>query len=197
MEVATARFLLRDFVEADQPVFLAYQADSRNMAFYGPNDARPEHAAHLFETFQAWASERPRLNYQFAIVQQQKPHALVGCCGLRRAGCEAGEAELGLELAPDYWGRHGYAIEVGRALFEFGFGELKLDVISGTTVSANQRIARVAEWFGAEVVAIRPGASWMCDRGWSEVQWRIAREQWAVHKASSKRLQGTPARGRL
>jgi ribosomal-protein-alanine N-acetyltransferase len=178
MEVTTARFLLRDFVEADRPAFLAYQADSRNVAFYGPDEARPEHAAHLFETFQAWASERPRLNYQFAIMQQQEPQALVGCCGLRGAGRAAGEAELGLELAPDYWGRYGYAVEVGRALLDFGFGELKLDVISGSTVSANARTARVAEWFGAEVVAIRPGSSWMSVRGWREVQWRITREQW-------------------
>ena len=171
MEVSTARFLLRDFVQADRPAFLAYQADARNVAFYGPDEAKPEHAVHLFETFRAWAAERPRRNYQFAIVPQQEPHALVGCCGLRTAGCEAGEAEFGLELAPAYRGRHGYAFEVASALLDFGFGELKLDVISGSTVSANQRIARMAEYFGAEVVSIRPGAPWMSVRNWSEVQW--------------------------
>jgi ribosomal-protein-alanine N-acetyltransferase len=184
MEVTTARFLLRDFVVADRPAFLAYQADSRNVAFYGPDEATPEHATRLFDTFQAWAVERPRRNYQFAIVQRHEPHALVGCCGLRSAGRQAGEAELGLELAPDYWGRYGYAVEVGRALLDFGFGELRLNAISGPTVSANARIVRLAEWFGAEVVSIRPGPSWMSAHGWSEVHWRITRERWAARGAA-------------
>ena len=86
MEVTTARFLLRDFVEADRPACLAYNADPRNLASYGPDEARPEHAAHLFETFQAWASKCPRLNYQPAIARREEPQALVGCCGLRGAG---------------------------------------------------------------------------------------------------------------
>jgi len=110
-------------------------------------------------------------------VQGRKPDVLVGCCGLRGGGCNAGEMELGIELAPNYWGRYAYAIEVGRALLDFGFRELRLDVISGSTVSANVRIARLAEWVGAEVVAVRPGSRWMSERGWSEVDWRITREQ--------------------
>lgn len=86
--------------------------------------------------------------------------------------------ELGIELAPDYWGRYAYAIEVGRALLDFGFRKLELDVIFGSTVSANVRIARLAEWMGAEVVATHPGSLWMSERGWSEVNWRITRVQW-------------------
>jgi RimJ/RimL family protein N-acetyltransferase len=178
MEIATKRFLLRDFIELDRSPFLDYQADPRNLMFYEPDEARPEHASRLFETFQTWASDQPRLNYQLAIVPRQKPYALIGCCGLRGIECKAAEMELGIELAPIYWGRYAYAIEVGRALLDFGFRELKLDVISGPTVSANVRIARLAEWIGAEVVAIRPGSTWMSERGWSKVDWRITREQW-------------------
>lgn len=177
MEIVTTRFVLRDFAEPDRPAFLAYQADPRARAFYGPD--APEHAGPLFETFRSWASEQPRLNYQLAIVQQSAPDALVGCCGLRRAGAELGEAELGLELAPAYWGRYGYAIEVGRALLDFGFGELGLTRITGSTVSANDRVQRLAEWFGAEVHAVRAGPAWMVERGWTEVDWRVTRDRWA------------------
>lgn len=178
MEILTKRFLLRDFVELDRSPFLAYQTDPRSQIFYEPGEANPEHSTRLFETFRMWASEQPRLNYQLAIVQRREPHALVGCCGLRGSECDAGEMELGIELAPDYWGRYAYAIEVGRALLDFGFRELKLEAISGSTVSANMRIARLAEWLGAEVVAIRAGSTWMSQRGWSEVNWRITRAQW-------------------
>jgi [ribosomal protein S5]-alanine N-acetyltransferase len=178
MEIVTKRFLLRDFVESDRSPFLDYQADPRSQIFYEPSEASPENPTRLFETFCTWASEHPRLNYQLAIVQRREPYALVGCCGLRGRGCDAGEMELGIELAPDYWGRYAYAIEVGRALLDFGFRELRLDMISGSTVSANVRIARLAEWIGAEVVAIRPGSIWMSERGWSEVDWRITRAKW-------------------
>jgi [ribosomal protein S5]-alanine N-acetyltransferase len=178
MEIETKRFLLRDFIELDRSPFLDYQADPRNLGFYEPGEARQGHASRLFETFQTWAADRPRLNYQLAIVQKQEPYTLIGCCGLRGMECKAGEMELGIELAPNYWGRYAYAIEIGSALLDFGFKELMLDVISGPTVNANARINRLAEWFGAEVVAIRPGSSWMSARGWSKVDWRITRERW-------------------
>jgi RimJ/RimL family protein N-acetyltransferase len=178
MEIVTKRFLLRDFVESDRSPFLAYQADPRSQIFYEPGAANCENLTRLFETFCTWASEQPRLNYQLAIAQRHEPDVLVGCCGLRGKGCDAGEMELGIELAPSYWGRYAYAIEVGHALLEFGFGKLNLEVICGSTVSANARIARLAQWIGAEVVAIRPGSTWMSEQGWSEVDWRITREQW-------------------
>ncbi|MBD2037859.1 GNAT family N-acetyltransferase [Leptolyngbya sp. FACHB-321] len=178
MEITTRRFLLRDFIEFDRSQFLSYQADPRNLTFYGLDEASPEHAERLFETFQTWASDHPRLNYQFAIVHRQEPYVLVGCCGLRRMGCDTDKMELGIELAPTYWGRYAYAIEVGRALLHFGFKELGLDVIFGSTVSANVRITRLAAWSGATVVATRPGSLGLSDYGWHEVDWQLTREQW-------------------
>jgi [ribosomal protein S5]-alanine N-acetyltransferase len=68
MEIATRRFLLRDFMESDRSPFLDYQADPRNLTFYGSEKASPEYATYLFELFQTWANEYPRLNYQLAIV---------------------------------------------------------------------------------------------------------------------------------
>jgi len=151
MEIVTRRFLLRDFNEGDRPAFTAYHADPRSLTFYGPDDAVPGHAERLLDTFKIWAAECPRRNYQLAIIQRRKPEALVGSCGLRSSACEAGEAELGIELAPEYWGRYAYAIDVALALCEFGFGDLGLERIYGRTVSANARIERLARWFGAEL----------------------------------------------
>ncbi|MCZ0904969.1 GNAT family N-acetyltransferase, partial [Microcoleus sp. HI-ES] len=106
IKIVNKRFLLRDFIDADRSPFLEYQADPRNQSFYEPAQSTPDHAARLFEMFQAWADDRPRLNYQLAIVQRHEPYALVGCCGLRGEFCETGEMEFGLELAPAYWGRY-------------------------------------------------------------------------------------------
>lgn len=192
MEIATKRFLLRDFVESDRLPFLNYQSDPRTLTFYDPKESIPEHAAHLFDLFQTWAAELPRLNYQLAITHRQSPYNLIGCCGLRGMDDKSGEMELGIELAPTYWGRYAYAIEVGSALLDFGFSELKLDKISGSTVSANTRITRLAEWIGAEVVGISPASH----LGWSEVKWVLTKEQWkfrntkAIAKTINQNSQG-------
>jgi ribosomal-protein-alanine N-acetyltransferase len=178
MELTTRRFLLRDFQEADAGAFVAYHSDPRSHEFYGSGHIAPGELLNLFES---WATEQPRANYQLAIVQREEPRALVGCCGLRRAGAETGTAELGIELAPDYWGRYAYAIEVMRALVEFGFDALELDAIYGGTVSANSRIARLASAFGATAV-VRPTPDWMLDKGWTQVEWRITRQQWIASR---------------
>jgi RimJ/RimL family protein N-acetyltransferase len=178
MNVQTNRFLLRDFLASDAPAFLAYHEDPRYSKFYGPDGETPEHAQQLLATFHEWSCQQPRQNYQLAIAQRQEPHALVGCAGLRQAGFPPGQAEVGMELAPDYWSRHAYAVEIGRALLDFGFRDLGLHSIAGSTVSANTSITRIAEWFGAQSVAVRPGPAWMADHQWHNVEWRITREQW-------------------
>ncbi|MBA3882382.1 MAG: GNAT family N-acetyltransferase [Chthoniobacterales bacterium] len=184
MEIHTNRFVLRDFSATDVRAFLAYHADPRNSRFYTPEEARPEHAQHLLATFQDWAAEQPRKNYQFAVVQCREPHSLAGCAGLRGSGHPPHEAEFGMELAPDYWGRHAYAVEIGRALLGFGFGNLGLRVITGSTVSANSGITRLAEWFGAEIVATRPAPQRMAEQQGSSLDWRITKERW--HQSKSR-----------
>ena len=173
MEISTRRFLLRDFAADDAQAFIAYRADPRYARLYAPEESTPQHSEYLLTLFRAWSAQQPRQNYQLAVVQRREPFALIGCAGLRRAGVPDGEAELGMELAPNYWGRHAYAVEIGRALLDFGFRDLGLKAITGSTISANARISRLAEWFGAEMVATRPGPDWMTERDWSHADWRI------------------------
>lgn len=186
MELLTNRFLLRDFTAADASAFVAYHADPRYARFYAAEVATPEHAAGLVRMFQDWATHQPRQNYQLAVVHREAPHRLVGCAGVRRTGLPPGHAELGMELAPEYWGRHAYAVEIGRAMLDFAFRELGVGVVSGSTVSANTRILRLAVWFGAEMVATSPVGKGLAARDWRNVEWRITRERWQ-HRASHLR----------
>lgn len=178
MELQTNRFFLRDFIASDEAAFLAYHADPRYSEFYASEEVTVEHTEHLLELFRDWAAQEPRLNYQLAVVQSREPGVLIGCAGLRRAGQPLDTAEFGMELSPDFWSRHAYAVEIGRGMLDFGFRELGLGVVIGSTVSANARISRLAEWFGAEIVATRPGDAWMTAREFSHVDWRITRDQW-------------------
>ncbi|MBW4591524.1 MAG: GNAT family N-acetyltransferase [Brasilonema angustatum HA4187-MV1] len=187
MEIITKRFLLREFIEEDEPAFIAYHADPRYAEFCAPEEVTPEYARSLLGLFGQWAVEQPRSNYQFAIAHLQNPQEIFGCCGLRREGYGPDKAELGIELAPQCWGRYGYAIEVARALIEFGFRELGLKEIRGISVSANSRVERLARRYGFVAVGTRPGAPWMQTRGWSQTEWQLTRETWEGNERAGGR----------
>jgi [ribosomal protein S5]-alanine N-acetyltransferase len=177
VEITTKRFLWRDFVQEDKPAFLAYHADPRYAEFCSSEEVTPDFTHELLQRFMQWETEVPRRNYQFAIGDRRN-RELIGCGGLRQDGYTAGQAELGIELAPRYWGRYAYAIEVGKALIDFGFRDLRLKEILGISVSVNLRVSRLAERYGFQAIGTQPGSDWMCVRGWSQIKWQLTRESW-------------------
>ena len=85
---------------------------------------------------------------------------------------------LGIELAPSDWGRYRIALDVTTRLVEHGFNTLRLRMIVGDTASGNERVAKLARWFGARIIDRRDGPEWMHARGWQEVDWALTRGQW-------------------
>jgi RimJ/RimL family protein N-acetyltransferase len=179
VQLTTPRLVLRDYVAADLDALLAYQADPRARAFYGPGEAPLSGMPDLLRTFLGWAREEPRRNWQLAIARREAPHHAIGSGGLRQGGAGAGRADLGLELAPDAWGQ-GYGAEAASALVDFGFRELGLVTIRGETVSANARVARLLQRLGFRRVGTRAGPDWMIDRGWTYAEWELGRSDWAA-----------------
>lgn len=178
MELITERLLLREFVPEDGAALLAYQGDPRYLEFNGPDEGRPEDQAGLLAMFLAWQAEDPRQNYQLAMVERAASPGLIGCCGVRRKGFEAGEAEFGLELAPQYWGR-GLASEASRAMLTFAFQDLRVRDVLAVTVTQNHRVERMLEGLGFRPLGTRDGSGWMRERGLSETEWRLSAAQWA------------------
>ncbi|MDZ7957270.1 MAG: GNAT family N-acetyltransferase [Aulosira sp. DedQUE10] len=186
MEILTKRFLLRDFIKEDEPSFFAYHADPRYAEFCTPEEVAPSHTHELLHLFSQWADERPRLNYQLAIIERLNSQELIGCCGLRRENYSSEQAELGIELAPQFWGRYAYAIELAKALIDFGFQDLGLKEIRGISVSANLRVARLALGYGFVAIGTLHSPDWMCERGWSQTEWQLTRESWESLGTSKK-----------
>jgi RimJ/RimL family protein N-acetyltransferase len=185
MEIITKRFLLRDFIKADEPAFFAYHADPRYAEFCAPEEVTPSHTRKILDLFEQWASASPRHNYQLAIIDRRNSQELIGCCGLRCEGYSPDQAELGIELAPQFWGRYAYAIEVASALIEFGFCNLGLKEIRGIFVNANLRVTRLAQRYGFVAVGICPTPDWMLERGWSQTEWQLTRKIWEDLSAAS------------
>lgn len=178
MQLLTERLVLREYTPADEPAFLAYQGDPRALEFYSDEEARPEQLRELIPLFMRWAAEEPRRNWQLAIAERAAPARVIGSGALRAEGlAKEGQAELGLELSPAYWGR-GYASEAARALLDYGFRELGLREVLGVTVSANARIATLVRRLGFVTTGSRAGPAWMTERGWDYSTWRLTRERW-------------------
>jgi ribosomal-protein-alanine N-acetyltransferase len=177
MEIITKQFLLRDFVQEDESAFLAYHADPRYAEFCSPEEVTPDFIHQLFQRFIQWATEVPRCNYQLAIVDRRNLE-LIGCGGLRQDSDAAGQAELGIELAPPCWGRYAYAIEIGKALIDFGFRNLGLEKIIDVSVNVNLRVSRLAERYGFQALDTQSGSDWMQMQGWSQIKWQMTRESW-------------------
>ena len=117
-----------------------------------------------------WSLPRRRIRYQLAIVHGA---VLIGNCGIRQPGRDAVEAEFGCELAPAAWG-HGYAAEASRAIFSFGFTELRLQRIFANTNTANSPAIALARRLGMREEA----SAHQADRGDSTVVLGISERHW-------------------
>jgi RimJ/RimL family protein N-acetyltransferase len=177
MEIKTARFLLRDFVDDDVSAFEKHHLDARFLEHRAEAESCPGHATELVQRFQAWASEIPRRNFQLAVTKRNNGSLLVGCAGLRSADAPEGTAEFGMDLASRYWGSFGYAAEVLASLVSFGFESLELHLIFGKTVSANSRVGPLAQACGARSVECDT-PTWMSERGWYQLEWQLTPTGW-------------------
>ncbi|WP_167561784.1 GNAT family N-acetyltransferase [Bosea lupini] len=177
MMLISRRYTLRDFTEEDRSAFVSYQDDPRYRELYDIATGDDEKAQSLFSMFLDWQLDRPRLNFQLGIFDKSSGK-LCGCGGVRVKAEDRKVAVLGLELAPELWGRHKVAIEVGECLVRFGFETIGLDAFVSDTSSGNSRVIKIAKRYGAVQVAERPGPAWMEARGWKEVDWLLTRQQW-------------------
>ena len=144
MELHTSRLLLRDFTLVDIDAVHAYQSDPRYLE-HTPWRTRPRaDVADFVHMMVEWSLARPRIRYQLAIVHGA---VLIGSCGIRQTARDAIEAEFGCELAPAAWG-HGYAVEASRAIFSFGFTELRLQRIFANTTTTNRHAMALARRLG-------------------------------------------------
>lgn len=182
MELTGGRILLREVTEKDVSALLALHSDLRVLRYYASEVGTPEHVHTLVHTFIGWANERPRDNCQFAIVDREV-NMLLGSCGIRRKGCPEEQAEFGIGVDANWWGK-GIAQEAARLILRFGFSELDFQQVRGVAVSQNGAVTKLATRLGFSRGIPRPGELWMTERGWDAVDWVITRESWERKPAS-------------
>jgi ribosomal-protein-alanine N-acetyltransferase len=176
MQLEGQRILLREFRADDVDALAAIHADPRMLSYYAPEVATRAHAELLVEKFMAWASERPRRNFQLAIVSAATGE-LLGSCGVRSKGCAPGKAEFGIGIGPSSWGK-GIAQEAARLILDYAFAELGLDEVVGVAVAENEAVAKFARRLGLEPRPAAHREEWMKERNWNAMEWVITRGAW-------------------
>ena len=176
MRITTERLLLREFVTDDWPAVLAYQRDPQFLLFYpwtGRTEAEVRDFVRMFLDQQA---ERPRRKFQLAITCPDGGQ-VIGNCGIRRKPKNDWVAEIGYELAPEYWGR-GYATEAARAIVDFGFRDLELHRVSSWCIADNARSARVLEKVGLSQEGCLQENECFKGRWWHTLLYGMLESEW-------------------
>jgi RimJ/RimL family protein N-acetyltransferase len=176
MLLTTERLLLREFVEGDWPAVLAYQCDQRYLRFYKWEQRTDEEVRASVEKFVEQQQEDPRTKYQLAI-RLQPDEVLIGNCGVRMQHAGATEAEIGYELAPDYW-RRGYATEAARAILAFAFNEVKVHRVWAHCIAENVASAHVLEKLGLRLEGRQREKEWFKGRWWDTLLFGVLEHEW-------------------
>ena len=175
MRIVTDRLVLREFLTDDCPAVLRYQSDPRYLRL-SPWTDRTEAAVREFvQQFVDQQAERPRRNFQLAITLPGGEQ--IGNCGIRRNRENDWEADIGYELAPQYWGQ-GYATEAARAIVLFGFQELGLYRIAAWCNADNLASAGVLEKVGLQLEGRLRENEYFKGRWWNALLYGLLEREW-------------------
>ena len=177
MHITTQRLALRDFTIEDWSDVLAYQSDPRYLRFYPWTGRTEEEVREFVQMFVDQQVERPRRKFQLAITLPDRT-GLIGNCGIRRKPDNEWEADIGYELAPEYWGR-GLATEAARAMVDYGFQELGVRRISSWCIADNIASSRVLEKAGLRAEGRLRENEYFKGRWWDTLLYGMLREDWS------------------
>ena len=150
MQIQTARLILRDYLPADWSELHEFSKDPEFSQYdaWGPNSEQDtkDFVARMI----AEANLNPRYRFGFAVVNRTSGKA-IGTVGIRRE-CESSVVgSIGYSIHPHFQ-KQGLATEAAQALLEFGFKNLKLQVIWAGSDVLNPASYRVMEKCGMQRV---------------------------------------------
>ncbi len=119
MRISIPRLELREFELNDWLDVFNYHSEPLYARFYPQSECTDVEARKFVRMFLDQQTDIPRRRFQLAITLGGGGR-LIGNCGIRRKPDNDWEADIGYELAPDFWGR-GYATEAALAMVDSGF----------------------------------------------------------------------------
>ncbi|MGA9109702.1 MAG: GNAT family protein, partial [Smithella sp.] len=179
----TNRLILRDFKQEDWRDAHEYGSDPVVVKYlpFGPNTEEDTKA--FINKAIIKQKARPRLSYDFALVNKSK-NKVMGSCGINIIRAENKEGEIGYVLNRNYWNQD-YMTEAAQKVLSFGFTQLGLHRIFATCDPANIGSSRVMEKIGMQ----REGylrETRLIKGGWRDfLLYSILKKEWQNGKVDS------------
>jgi ribosomal-protein-alanine N-acetyltransferase len=141
----TERLTLRAFEARDAEDSFRIMSDERVVRYFGSPAMRSldEAESRITRIAQAFADHE---GIRWAITLRGEGR-FIGSCGFWRLIKEHYRAEVGYELAPEYWGQ-GIMPEALQAVVDFGFAAMRLHSVEAQIEPANTGSRRVLEKVG-------------------------------------------------
>jgi ribosomal-protein-alanine N-acetyltransferase len=141
----TARFVLRAPVRSDAAPMFRIMRDERVTRYFGqPPMSVLDEALQRIERVRTAFREQRGVRWAIALAETDE---LIGSCGFWRLVPEHFRAEIGYELAPEWWGK-GAMPEALEAVLTFGFTTLGLHTVEANIHPDNTGSRRVLEKLG-------------------------------------------------
>jgi ribosomal-protein-alanine N-acetyltransferase len=141
----TTRFVLREVTLEDAADMYHIMSSAEAMRYFGQQPmTSPGQAVQRIQGIRN--SFRERTGIRWAIAQRTTGQ-FIGTCGFWRLFEPHARAEVGYELAPEWWGK-GVMTEAVAATLDFGFSRMKLHSIEAQIHPGNLGSRRVLEKLG-------------------------------------------------
>jgi len=164
----SARVVVRRFVEADLPDFLAYQGHPA-VREHQPGDAMTAAQAAAFVAERARQDPDDRDAWHGRVIEHVAERRVIGDVGIWRPAQRGGPVvgDLGFQLAPSYHGQ-GYAREAVQAFLHVAFSDLALDLVTASCDEANTPSWKLLERMGMQLQG----------RSGEQRRYAVTNEQW-------------------
>jgi RimJ/RimL family protein N-acetyltransferase len=168
----TERLRMRRSVPEDADAISAYRSDPDVHRYQGWGDTGPEGVRAAIEEMMGRAPGEPGGWVQLT-VEDRTTGRLIGDVGISPAEHHDGVIKIGYTIAPEFQGA-GYATEAVRALIDYAFDVLGVDIVRAYASAENAPSIRVAEKSGLRLMERFEGV----DDGvkWTGVRYELHRE---------------------
>ena len=141
---STPRLILRQLTVADAPDVLVFRGDPHVQRFNSaPLTTLDESIALIGEVNDEYR-RRSGVTWAVVVATTNRTIGIFGLRGWERHHCRA---EVGYDLAKEFWGR-GLAAEALGAILTFGFREMDLNRIEASTIADNHESIRLLDRAG-------------------------------------------------
>jgi [ribosomal protein S5]-alanine N-acetyltransferase len=157
--LTTRRLLLRELDVSDAPDVFIFRSDAYVQRFNDVPMTDVAEARELIEWLKERQAEEKRLIWGITLHGKNR---VLGMCGFNYWNRDHRRADIGYDLARDYWSQ-GIMSEALRAMLQFGFEQMNLHRIEAETIVDNTESVRLLERLGFIREGLRREYSWEDD----------------------------------